>query len=184
MLHYLAWAGGVVDDFELRMRFRVGGHANSGVPLRARWAQQRWFPGYQAEIHDQRSGLLLIAGAGRERQLCREGWRTLAREENGADVLESLEPLAEAEKITAARNAVEKSEWCEFGVIAQGTHFIVLLNGVEVVDTRDEHPTKFMRRGMLGLEYTHRQGVPDFVEFRDIRLKRLPSEINAQSAAK
>jgi len=184
MLHYLAWAGGVVDDFELRMKFRIGGHANSGVPLRARWAQQRWFPGYQAEIHDQRSGLLVIAGAGRERPLCREGWRTVAREENGADVLESLEPMADAEKIGEARNAVVQSEWCDFGVVARGTHFMIRLNGVTVVDTSDEHPTKSARRGMLGLEYMHRQGVADFVEFRDIRLKRLPFENTAQAAVK
>src|SRR6185436_14743184 len=81
-VHYLAWAGGAVDDFELRLKVRTTADANSGVPLRARWSQQRWLPGYQAEIHGQRSGPLVIAGAGNERQLSRAGWFSIAREEN------------------------------------------------------------------------------------------------------
>jgi RNA polymerase sigma factor (sigma-70 family) len=172
-VHYMAWAGGPVDDFELRLKVRTTGDNNSGVPLRARYGQQRWMPGYQAEIHGQRSGLFVIAGAGRERQLCRTGWRTVAKEDTGKDILESIEPLVDSDKIAAARNAMENGEWCDFSVIAQGQHFVVQLNGVTVVDTRDEHPTKFVPTGMLGLEYSHRRGTNDAVEFKDIRFKRL-----------
>jgi RNA polymerase sigma factor (sigma-70 family) len=172
-VHYMAWAGGEVDDFELRLKVRTTADDNSGVPLRARWGQQRWFPGYQAEIHGQRSGLLVIAGAGRERNLSLAGWRTIAREENGKDTLESIEPLPGAEKIPEARNAMQNGEWCEVTVIAQGTRFIIQVNGVTVVDTRDEHPTKFVPSGSLGLEYSHRRGAEDAVEFKDIRFKRL-----------
>src|SRR6185436_9102664 len=102
-VHYMAWAGGEVDDFELRLKVRTTANDNSGVPLRARWAAQRWMPGYQAEIHGPRSGLLVIAGAGRERELCRAGWLTIARGENGQDVLDSIEPLPNAVQIDAAR---------------------------------------------------------------------------------
>jgi len=181
-LHYLAWAGGEVDNFELRLSFRIGGNANSGVPLRARWAQRRWLPGYQAEIEGPRTGLLVIAGAGRERQLCRAGWRTIAREDNGQDVLDAVEPLSDASGIPEARKAVEQGQWCELTIIAEGTRFIIRLNGVPVVDTRDEHPAKFVPQGRLGLEYMHRQGVADFVEFRNLLFKRLPFE-NGRAAA-
>jgi hypothetical protein len=46
-------------------------------------------------------------------------------------------------------------------------------SGVIIVDTLDEHPTKSLRRGMLGFEYNHRTGISDAVELKDIRLKRL-----------
>jgi RNA polymerase sigma factor (sigma-70 family) len=173
-VHYLAWAGGTVDDFELRLMVRTTADDNSGVPIRARWGRQRWFPGYQAEIHGQRSGLLVVAGAGRERALCIEGWRTIASEENGRDTLQRVEPLPDATKILEARAAVEQGEWSDFVVIARGPRFIIQVNGVTVTDTRDEHPTKFVPAGMLGLEYSHRHGSADAVEFKDIRFKRLP----------
>lgn len=176
MAHYLAWAGGIVDNFELHLSFRTGGNANSGVPLRARWAQQRWFPGYQAEIHGQRTGPLVIAGAGRERKLCRIGWRTVAREDNAVDVLDQVEQIATPEQISDVLDAAQSGQWCEFVVIAQDRRFIIRLNGVPLVDTLDEHPTKFVSTGMLGLEYLHRPRVTDFVQFKDIRLKRLPSD--------
>jgi hypothetical protein len=171
-VHYMAWAGGEVQDFELRLKVRTTADANSGVPLRARWGAQRWFPGYQAEIHGQRSGLFVIAGAGRDRQLSRPGWRTVAREENGADILDALEQLPDADKIDAARAAVQSGEWCDVAIVAHGTRFTVQVNGVTMVDTRDDHPTKFVPVGMLGLEYSHRRGTNDAVEFKDIRLKR------------
>jgi hypothetical protein len=175
-VHYMAWAGGEVDDFELRLKVRTTAENNSGVPMRARWAQQRWFPGYQAEIHGQNSGQFVIAGAGRERKLSRDGWRTVAREENGKDILESIEPLPDADKIAAARDAVQNGEWCDFGIIAQGPRVIIQLNGVMVTDTRDEHPVKFVPIGMIGFEYMHKRGTNDAVEFKDIRFRRLTAQ--------
>jgi hypothetical protein len=157
------------------LKVRTTANANSGVPVRARWAQQRWFPGYQAEIHGQNSGMFIIAGAGRERKLSLSGWRTISDEENGKDTLKSIEPLPDTEKISEARNAVENGEWCDFGVIAQGSRFVLQLNGVTVTDTRDEHPTKFVPIGMIGFEYMHKRGTNDAVEFKDVRFRRLTS---------
>jgi len=172
-VHYLAWAGGNVDDFELRLSVRSLSQANTGVPFRARWAQQRWFPGYQAEIDGERSGRLVIAGPGRVRALCRDGWRTVAREDNGQDLLQVAEAVAKPEEIAEARAAVVNGAWCDLIVIAEGPRVRIQVNGVTITDTRDEHPTKFVSRGALGLEYQHREGVADGVEFRDIRFKRL-----------
>ena len=172
-VHYMAWSGGEVTDFELRLKVRTTADDNSGVPLRARWGQQRWFPGYQVEIHGQNSGQLIIAGAGRERNLSVAGWRTIAREENGKDTLTPVEPLPDGEKIPDVRNAIQNGEWCEVAIVAQGPHFIIRINGVTIVDTRDEHPTKSVSSGRLGLEYSHRRGAEDAVEFKDIRFKRL-----------
>src|ERR1043166_8037032 len=171
-VHVMAWAGGEVDDFELRLRVRTTGNCNSGVPLRARWAQQRWFPGYQAEIHGQNTGLLIIAGPGRERKLCRAGWRTLAGDENGQNTLESIERISDEDKIFTAREAVRSGEWSDFRIVAQGPRILIQLNGVSIVDTRDEHPAKYVPAGEMGFEYMHARGTSDTVEFKDIRFRR------------
>jgi len=175
-VHYLVWAGGEVNDFELRLKVRTVGTNNSGVAVRARWAQQRWCPGYQAEIHGQTTGNLIIAGSGRERKLSRAGWRTVAREQDGKDILESVEALPEVESIGVARHAVESGEWCDVTIVMQGPRFVFQLNGVTVTDTRDEHPLKSVSMGILGFEYNHRTGTDDTVEFKDIRFSRLTAQ--------
>jgi hypothetical protein len=93
----------------------------------------------------------------------------IAREENGHDGLDSIEPLPNAIQIDTARAAVENGEWCDFAVIAQGPQVTVRVNNIPIVDTRDEHPTKFVPAGMLGLEYSHKRGTNDAVEFKEIR---------------
>jgi hypothetical protein len=94
------------------------------------------------------------------------------------------EKIASSAEIAEARQAVSDGQWCDLIVLAQGRHFVIRLNGVTMVDTWDMHPTKFVARGALGIEYTHRQGVVDFVEFRDIRYKRLSGETNAQPTSR
>jgi RNA polymerase sigma factor (sigma-70 family) len=174
--HCLIWAGGDVDDFELRVKFRTTANANSGVSFRATGLRYGNLLGYQAEIEGARTGLFVIGGPGRERKLARAGWRTIAREENGQDILEQTEELADKTQVAEARAAVERGEWCDYVVIAQGPRIVIQLNGVTITDTRDEHPSKFVPRGPMGLEYTHNSGREDAVEFKDVRFKRLKAE--------
>jgi hypothetical protein len=129
--------------------------------------------GYQAEIEGNRTGLFVIGGPGRERKLASAGWLTVAREENGQDIFEKLEPLSDAAQVAQARRAVESGEWCDYVVIAQGPRITIMLNGVIITDTTDKHSTKFVPRGLMGLEYTHNPGREDSVEFKDIRFKPL-----------
>jgi RNA polymerase sigma factor (sigma-70 family) len=175
--HCLVWAGGDVDDFELRLKFRTTPNANSGVSFRSTSLRNGGLLGYHAEIEGARTGLFVIGGPGRERRLARAGWRTIVREENGQDVLEQAEQLADETQVAEARSAVERGEWCEYTVIAEGPRIVIQLNGVTITDTRDEHPSKFVPSGPMGLEYYHNSGKDDAVEFKDIRFKRLKADI-------
>jgi len=170
--HCLIWAGGAVDDFELHLKFRTIENANSGVSLRGVESYGN-LRGYQAEIEGNRTGLFVIGGPGRERKLASAGWLTVAREKNGQDILEKLEPLSDAAQVAQARLPVGIGEWCDYVVIAQRNRIMIMLNGVIITDTTDQHPTKFVPRGLMGLEYTHNPGREDSVEFKDIQFKRL-----------
>ena len=50
--NFLAWADGEVDDFELKLKFRISGtkSANSGVQYRGSRLENGRFLGYQADI--------------------------------------------------------------------------------------------------------------------------------------
>ena len=172
--HYLIWSNGLVDDFELHLKFRTMGTANSGLAMRAQENKPGRLYGYQAEIEGSRSGLFFISGPGNERTLSHTRWRTVAREENGQDILEQFEPpFSSPAQIAEARRAVLSGEWCDYTVTARGPHVVIVLNGVTMTDTRDEHPTKFVPSGFLGLDYSHVTGREDSVEFKDILFKRL-----------
>jgi hypothetical protein len=79
---------------------------------------------------------------------------------------------------------VEDGQWCDLVVIAKDRRFISRLNGTTLVDTMDNHPVKFVASGQFGFEYTHRKGIEDFVQFKDIRFKRLSSEVGPQTSVK
>lgn len=171
--HCLIWSEGEVDDFEIRVKLRTLAVANSGIAFRSPEVRFGNLPGYQAEFEGQRAGLFIIAGPGRERKLSRAGWRTVAREENGVDTLGQSEQLSEPAQIAQARQAVIDGEWCDYSVMAQDRHVVITLNGVIMADTRDEHPSKFVSHGFLGIEYTHNPGREDSVEIKDIQFRRL-----------
>jgi RNA polymerase sigma factor (sigma-70 family) len=179
--HCLIWDGGHVEDFELRLKFRTTPNANSGVSFRSTEVRSGALFGYHAEIEGARTGLFVIGGPGRERRLSRPGWRTIAREENGQDILEQVEELTDQAQVAEVRAAVDRGEWCDYTLIAQGPRIIIQLNGVTITDTTDEHPSKFVPSGPLGLEYYHNSGKEDSVEFKDIRFKRLSADISGET---
>jgi hypothetical protein len=59
----------------------------------------------------------------------------------------------------------EATDWQAFEVTAQGDHWVVLLNGKQVLDYRDQKP---LGRGRIGLQFN--QGK---IEFRNVKLKPL-----------
>ena len=126
--HSLIW-GEEVDDFELRIKIRTLATANSGISFRASQGRFGSLPGYQAEFEGQRTGLLIIAGEGRERRLSRAGWRTVAKEENRQDTLEQIQQLTDATTIAQLRQTVIDGEWCDYSVVAQGRRVVISLNG-------------------------------------------------------
>jgi hypothetical protein len=85
-------------------------------------------------------------------------------------------------KVVGAKNGTAKiNEWNHYEITAKGRHIKVELNGRTIVnanlnDVRDpavlaEHPGMFRDRGHVGF-----LGHNDYVLFRNIRIKELPSE--------
>ena len=72
------------------------------------------------------------------------------------------------------------NQWNTFEATLNGDHIVVLYNGTKVVDVRDSRRTT----GAIGLQSAHPEDPAGaFIEFRNLKLKRLPASQVAQNPA-
>ena len=159
---FLVWDRGTVDDFELTLRFRITGHetANSGVQYRSTITDGH-AAGYQADIDS----------AGRYRGcLYDERGRGMLAEPGQTVLLKSGEkPAVQATAEAAPFNA---DGWNDYRILARGMHLQHFVNGTLTADVTDHDMAANDASGQLALQL--HSGPACKVEFRDIRLKRLP----------
>lgn len=173
---FLVWRKQPVEDFELRVQFKIDG-GNSGIQYRSEeLADQKWvIRGYQADFDD--------AG----------GWTGSLYEEKGRGVLAKRgtkvkiptgakpEVVGETTPEKTIVDSIKKKDWNEYVIIAQGNHLVHKLNGNVTVDVTDEDAEKGKKSGLLALQL--HAGPPMTVQFRNIRIRHLPKAEKAQRVA-
>ena len=163
---FLIWRDGTLDDFELRLSFKIVG-GNSGIQYRSRVIDPKnWVVGgYQADFEagTTYSGILYEErGRG---ILAQRGQKTVVK----GDKPEVIGSVGKSEEIQAA---IKKEDWNEYVVIAQGNHLIHRINGLVSADVTDENAEKRAASGVLALQL--HAGPPMTVQFKNVRIKRLP----------
>jgi Domain of Unknown Function (DUF1080) len=173
---FLMWTNGTVDNFELRFRYLIlplsdSGFGNSGVQYRSKLVDPAAFvvAGYQADFEagTTYSGILYeerLRGI-----LAERGQRTRVTEENGATKVVKIGDLAPSAELQAN---IRQRQWNDYVVIADGNHLMHFINGRMTVDVIDEQASKAAKSGILALQL--HAGPPMQVQFKDIRLKKLP----------
>jgi hypothetical protein len=163
---FLIWRGGVLKDFELKMKFRLR-NGNSGVQYRSRDLGKWGVAGYQAEIDN---------GPGNSGFLYDErGRRFLALVGEKVEIEAGPKPrivgqLASRRELLA-RNYYLPQQWNDYRIVARGNHLEHYLNGIQTVDVIDNDPKGRSLEGILALQI--HVGPPMLVEFKDIFLKNL-----------
>ena len=165
---FLVWDDGELDDFVLRLKFRISGtpRANSGIQVRSSQAENGAMAGYQADIdrsgtyigivYDERTGRGILAQRGHK----------VTIDENGK---KTDEVVNKADELLAKINM---DGWNEYVVTGKGNTITTQINGQVMSEVIDDQPDHFDRKGLLGLQL--HQGPPMKIEFKDIELKRLP----------
>jgi hypothetical protein len=161
---FLIWRGGTLQDFELRLKFRIQS-GNSGVQYRSRDLGGWVVAGYQAEIENtpgkvgllyEEKGRKFLAYPGQIAEITSRGQkRALGRIAQDSDALAPY----------AAR------EWNEYLIRAQGPRVEHRLNGVKTLEFTDHQAQDRRLEGLLALQI--HAGPPMRVEFKDIYLKNL-----------
>ncbi len=168
---FCIWRQGDVDDFELRCSYRLTSDwGNSGIQYRSKELKDvaPWVvAGYQADIEsgDTYTGCLyeergrgVLAGRGQAVTIEKDGKIT------------QRAAVGDAKELLGKLN---KGDWNDYTVIAQGNHLIQKINGQMMCDVidNDERPGMRAFSGILALQL--HAGQPMHIEFKNIRLKRL-----------
>ena len=167
---FLVWDNAEVDDFELRLQFKLTGdmaRANSGIQFRGQQNPDGHVVGYQADIdlagnwagalYDE-AGRGLLAARGAKVTIAADGKKT----EAGSDLPISVKP----------------GEWHEYSITAYGNRITLKIDGKVTAELFDDQkdpghdPNKQADRiGMLALQM--HSGPPQKVQFKNIRIQRL-----------
>ena len=168
---FIIWRGGQVDNFELELEYKIV-NGNSGIQYRSfEVPNEKWvIGGYQADFEagDTYSGILygeryrgILALRGESTELVRNDGKFEKK------VTGSVGDTNEIQK------KIKKEDWNKYRVVADGFHFQHFINDVKTVDVTDNDLAERRAAGFLALQ-AH-AGPAMEVQFRNIRLKRLPA---------
>ncbi len=165
---FLTWELGEVDDFELKLKFRVFGSdsANSGIQVRSGRAEDGHYFGYQCDID---RGLNWL-GAIYDEHMSRKSLATRGK----SVTIDTLGRRSEKEIGDPAKlvEGVNLEEWNEYHITAVGNTLTARINGKVTSQVTDRQIGEFELKGLLALQI--HSGPPMKVQFKDIQLKRLP----------
>ena len=162
---FLVWQLGEVDDFELKLKYRISGtqSANSGIQIRSRLEEDGHAVGYQANIdlagryagalYDER-GRGMLAERGQKTVINPDGKMTHS-------------PLGDADVLM---NNIKKGDWNDYHIIAQGNRIVLKVNGQATAEVIDNEKAQREMSGVLALQL--HAGPPMTIQFKDIRMKR------------
>ena len=160
---FIIWKDGEVDDFELKLSYRVSG-GNSGIQYRSKRGNDWVVGGYQADIDstDRYSGILYEER--RPRGIMAERGERVTFDKDGKKHVETF-----GEK-DALQKEIKKEDWNDYHVIAKGANFKHYINGKLMSEVTDNDPKQRVMSGILALQL--HAGPPMKVEFKNIRLRR------------
>jgi type 1 glutamine amidotransferase len=168
---FLIWRQGEVDDFELKLQFRMFG-GNSGVQFRSFESPKEWgkwvVGGYQADMDGADEWTGSLYGERYRGILGVRGEKAVIGNDHKPKVIGRV---GDRDKL---KTLVKKEDWNEYHIIARGNHIVQKINGQVMVDVTDEDKEMQRRSGVVALQL--HVGPPMKVQFRDILLKRLPME--------
>ncbi|MDR1455041.1 MAG: DUF1080 domain-containing protein [Tannerella sp.] len=161
----------VLEDFELKVEYRISENGNSGVSYRnERVADVPYaLKGYQADI-DGRNQYTGQNYEERGRQFLALRGQTV--------VIDSLYRSPSHQDVSAIdfqhdplNRHIRKNDWNEYRIVAKGNRLQHYLNGVLASDVTDSDAANRRLSGLLGVQV--HVGPPMKVEFRNFRIKSL-----------
>lgn len=162
---FLIWDGGELDNFKLRLKFRIS-DGNSGVQFRSKDLGDYRVAGYQADIDSKNDYTGILYDERGRGILCSRFKKTAISKDGNKRTFDD-----EAGDDTAFRETFEDAAWNEYLIEVKGDRIRQTVNGVVTAEVIDQEKSKSSRKGILALQL--HTGPPMTVQFKDIQLKKL-----------
>ena len=152
-------------DFELTFQYKIIG-GNSGVQYRSKVLDEELFivGGYQADMEAgiNYSGILyeekgrgILALRGEQVKIDSDGKKTVDQFSK-ADIIEAV---------------INKEQWNDYRIIADGNHLQHFINGIKTIDVMDDEKEKKSSSGIIALQV--HKGPDMTVYYKDIKINVL-----------
>lgn len=161
---FLIWKDGTVDDFELRLSYKIVG-GNSGIQYRSKDLGDWVVGGYQGDFEagDTYSGILYEErGRG---ILAQRGQKTEVGPDGKVNVIASVGKTEDIQSV------IKKEDWNDYVILAQGNELTHIINGRVTAQVTDNQPEKRAKSGILALQL--HAGPSMTVQFKNVRIRRL-----------
>ena len=170
---FIIWRGGVTRDFELKVKYRITSHGNSGINYRSTAVPDvpLALRGYQFDIDGLERNKPPLRHTGQNYE--ERGRTFLARRGEAVHIDDSAKPavIASLGDTAALTSFINNDGWNDVHIIARGNVLTHILNGHVMSITIDDDVKNRRADGLLGVQV--HVGPPMKVEFRDFRLKAL-----------
>jgi len=176
---FLIWDGGKLDNFTLRLKFRIGSRNNSGVQFRSvrvdtGKSKNKWVvKGYQVEVQEAPGKVGFLYDEKRRGWLVNVG--DLMVTDREGDKLNKRVVSKIADKAQLIKEGYYKSnktdQWNQYEITCRGNHILIKLNGYQTVELIDNDKKDRTLAGILALQL--HAGAPMRVEFKDIEVRKL-----------
>jgi hypothetical protein len=165
---WIVWRGGMVEDFELVLDYRVSAQGNSGVGYRLAVLEGDPYSvrGPQADIHGENMFTGICYEENGRRLLAARGQSTWIDDPGTHPRL--IAQLGDPEEL---QGIVRKEDWNRYRLVVKGNDAQHFINGVLMSEVHDHDESNRMKTGLLGVQV--HVGPPMKIEFRDIYLKHL-----------
>ncbi|MBN1852379.1 MAG: DUF1080 domain-containing protein [Pirellulales bacterium] len=175
---FLVYRGKQFSDFELNLKFRIQ-NGNSGVQYRSKEFDTWRIGGYQAEVENAQGKVgFLYHESGR-------GWLVDVGDFMHIDAKGEKKIIGNVNDQKALIDAgyYKEKDWNEYLIVCQGNHITHYLNGFQTIELIDndravnpddpKDQKGALRAGLVALQI--HAGPPMVVEFKDIRIKKIPA---------
>ena len=171
---FLVYTGGSVDDFELRLKYRIE-KGNSGIQYRSKVLGEGEFGpivgGYQADFEagTKYSGILYEEKGRAILALRGQATKLVTNPENPKKpIVEVLGSLGDTEDI---QGVIKSEDWNDYTIVANGNQLTHIINGRVTVSVVDEDQSGSAKSGVLALQI--HVGPAMVVQFKDIRIREI-----------
>ena len=164
---FCIWRGGKLKNFVLKIKFRIQ-NGNSGIQYRSRQIGKWRVGGYQAEVCNVQGKVGFLYSERGRGYLAKVGQLVEIDKKGNKNLVGEVGDVAAMIKA----GYYKEKDWNEYTITARGNHIVHVLNGFQTIELIDNDTKGRALEGLLAIQI--HSGPPMLVEFKDIRLNKLP----------